>query len=172
MRFPTICRAYSRSTNLPSCSLRSDMFQELTTFTLTPAAATPLHVPCRTVQAQIACHLLALRTGGVGAHVSKPTSEWERLAEPLHNWVRQFVVKQVSLTGSHSISVCLQLSSPTPTERKTLLAGTSCRLEAYEKANMTEHPAHLLPTMKPLAVKSKIPQMEGSSGEMSRDLKA
>lgn len=69
----------------------------------------------------------------VGTHRSVADVEWEQLAEHLHSCVRQLVVKPVSLTGSHKASVRLQLSSPIPTKPKTLLAGTSCRLEAYKK---------------------------------------
>lgn len=69
----------------------------------------------------------------VGTHRSVADVEWEQLAEHLHSCVRQLVVKPVSLTGSHKASVHLQLSSPTPTKPKILLAWTSCRLEAYKK---------------------------------------
>lgn len=55
---------------------------------------------------------------------------------------------------------------------KTPCGQVKLQARSLHKANVTEHPTHLLPTMKPLAVKSKIPQMEGSSGEMSRDLQA
>lgn len=68
----------------------------------------------------------------VGTHRSVADVEWEQLAEHLHG-VLQLVVKPVSLTRSHKTSVRLQLSSPTPTKSKILLAGTSCRLEAYKK---------------------------------------
>jgi len=82
------------------------------------------------------------------------------------------VGKQVLLPGSHSVSSLLATFLPNPNENKTPFGWGKLQARSSQKANMTEHPAHLLPTMKPLAAKSKIPQMEGSSGEMSRDLKA
>lgn len=108
------------------------IIQQLTGFPLTPAAANITLCPTpATVSGD--CVASASSESSVGTHRSVADVEWEQLAEHSHSCVRQLVVKPVSLTGSHKASVRLQLSSPTPTKPKILLAGTSCRLEAYKE---------------------------------------